>query len=101
MDTSCQENIITRNHPNKHSSSHLCLSSSSRCLLRRDSLDDTHSNRLLHAIDSETAKRRVLRERLNAHWLRRDDKDKSRVAVLDVLGVRIEPLARTTVKLTQ
>ena len=40
-------------------------------------------------------------KRLNAELLRRDDKGKSRVAVLDALGISLEPLARTTVKLTQ
>ena len=94
-------NLITWNNSNKYSSSHLLLGSSSRGLLRRDSLDDTNSNVLLHAIYSQKAKRRLLNEHLNQQRLRRDDKDKSRVAVLDVPRLSLKPLARQTVMLLQ
>ena len=79
----------------------ILLGSSSGSLLRHDGLDDTDSNGLLHVTDSETAKRRVLHERLNAQRLRRDNEDKSGVTVLDVLRLSLELLARPAVKLLQ
>ena len=52
---------------------------------------------------SRTAKRPRCRysKRLNAQRLRRDDKDKSRVAVLDGLGISLELLASLPVRLLQ
>ena len=70
-------------------------------MLRRDNLDDTHSHLLFRVTDSETAMRQVLHKRLNPQRLRRDAKGKRKVAVLDVLGLSLELLARAAVKLLQ
>ena len=56
---------------------------------------------MLHVTDSETTKWQVLHERLNTQRLRLDPKCKSRVTLLDALGISLKPLARQTVMLLQ
>lgn len=64
-----------------------------------DGLDDTDSNRLTHVTDSESAKRRVLRESLDAHWLGRGHDRNARITVLDELWGGLDDLTRTTIHL--
>ena len=66
-----------------------------------DALDDTDSDGLAHVTDGETAQRRVLVERLNAHGLRRDHLDDSSVTRLDELWVLLKRLTRATVDLLE
>ena len=75
------------------------LATLARRLLNR--LHHTDSDGLTHVTHSETTKRRVLVERLNAHGLGGDHLNHGGVTRLDVLGVLFEHLTRTTVDLLQ
>lgn len=70
-----------------------------RLLLLLNSLDDTHSNRLLHVTHSKSSKRWVLRERLHTHWLGRDELNNGSIAALHRLRVVFELFATSTVTL--
>merc|ERR1712110_732027 len=75
------------------------LGALARRLLNR--LHHTDSDGLTHVTHSETTKRRVLVERLNAHGLGGDHLNHGGVTRLDELGVLFEHLTRTTVDLLQ
>jgi hypothetical protein len=75
------------------------LASTSRGLLNR--LDNTNGDGLTHVTDSETAERRVVSERLDAHRLGGDELDDSGIAGLDELRVVLNRLAGTAVDLLE
>lgn len=64
-----------------------------------DALDDTDSDGLTHVTDGETTKGRVLGESLDTHGLGRNHLDDGSVTRLDELGVGLDGLAGTAVKL--
>jgi len=64
-----------------------------------DGLDDTDSNGLAHITDSETSKRGVLLESLDAHGLGGDEGGDDGITLLDHLGVLLEDLTVTLVDL--
>src|ERR1700738_3017133 len=51
-----------------------------------DTLDDTNSNRLSHIPDRKPSEGRVVRECLDAHWLRGNHLDDGSVTRLDEFG---------------
>merc|ERR1739845_8983 len=75
------------------------LATLARRLLNR--LHHTDSDGLTHVTHSETTKRRVLVERLNAHGLGGDHLNHGGATRLDELGVLFEHLTRTTGDLLQ
>jgi hypothetical protein len=66
-----------------------------------DGLDDTDSDGLTHVTDSETTKRRILGESLNAHRLGGNHLDDGSITRLDELGVVLDRLAGTAVNLLE
>jgi len=68
-------------------------------VLLGDVLDDTDSHGLSHVTDSETTEGWVLREGLNAHGLLGHHLDDGGVSRLDVGGVVLKLLTRTTIDL--
>merc|ERR1711865_255670 len=75
----------------------LCLLLGGNFLLHL--LDDTDRDGLAHVTDGETAKRREVLVRLNAHRIGGDHVDNAGVTVLDELGVVLDLLAGTLVQL--
>merc|ERR1712047_52722 len=61
--------------------------------------DDTDGNGLPHVTDSKTSERSILRESLNAHGLAGLHDNNGSISRLDLLGVILKLLARTTIDL--
>jgi len=68
-------------------------------VLLGDVLDDTYGDGLTHVAHGETTERGVLGESLDTHGLRGDEENHSGITGLDVLGLLLELLARTTIDL--
>lgn len=66
-----------------------------------DGLDDTDSNGLTHVTDSETTKRRVVSEGLNAHGLGGNHLDDGSITRLDELGGVLSGLSSTAIDLLE
>jgi len=64
-----------------------------------NALDNSYSDSLTHVTDSETTKRWVVGEGLNAHWLGRNHLDDGGITRLDELGVVLNGFTGTTINL--
>jgi len=64
-----------------------------------NSLDDTDSNSLFHISDGETAKRWVLLESFNAHWLRWEQLNHTGITSLDELWVVLKGFTSSSINL--